>query len=55
MHLNNRQKGKKRESEERRKGEREKDKDGGRVPGDLIRLKLLGRQGKREFQRGQWE
>lgn len=55
MYLNNRQKGKKRERKERRKGEREKDKDGGRVPGDLIRLNFLGRQGKREIQKGQWE
>ena len=35
-------------------GEREKDKEGKGVPGDLIRLKFLGKQGKREFQKGQW-
>ena len=39
---------------ERREGEREKDKEGKGVPGDLIRLKFLGKQGKREFQKGQW-
>lgn len=32
--------------QERREGEREKDKEGKRVPGDLIRLKFL--EGKEE-------